>query len=311
VKRILWLLCAPAFAHVVSLSYGDFDLQGAVATFQLRLPVYEVQHLADREQTLLAALRFTGGGGEARLLEHQCAERGGELVCRARYLFNADVDTLTVQCRLAAAVVPNHVHLFRATNRGRADQAFFDAAFTRAELTFRPPTWMDRWGRDIGHGFVRALVSLAPILFLAALLVTTPTRGAFVRLAWLYLAGELAGYLLGPVIGPRLQPRFVEAAVALSVAYVTAEWLLLPKAGARWAVTLVWAVAHGLYFSIYLDVEWQQQAAFGSGVLAAELLGALILAAVAPLLAHRARRLLAWTLLFAGTSWFALRLLSR
>ena len=47
-------------------------------------------------------------------------------------------------------------------------------------------------------------------------------------------------------------PRFVEAATALTIAYMAVEILALPNAGKRWLIAGVLGAFHGLYFSLFL-----------------------------------------------------------
>ena len=46
----LILLTGHALAHVMSMSTGDLAIQGRLAHFELRLPVYEMPHAANAAQ---------------------------------------------------------------------------------------------------------------------------------------------------------------------------------------------------------------------------------------------------------------------
>ena len=80
-------------------------------------------------------------------------------------------------------------------------------------------------------------------------------------------------------------PRFVEAAAALTVAYLAVEILLLPEAGARWLVAGVLGVFHGLYFHLFLQTTGYAPALVLPGAALAELAAIAMLALV--LLADR------------------------
>src|ERR1035438_5726598 len=138
-KRALWLalLAWPLPAHVMSMSSGDLAVDGTRAHFELRMPLYEVAHVANPERPLLEHIRFAG----ARLVRSECRADAARdtYLCVADYEFGAPVDRLDVECTFTAITVPNHVHLLRATLGEKRDEAIFDLGFTRATLRFRPP----------------------------------------------------------------------------------------------------------------------------------------------------------------------------
>jgi hypothetical protein len=68
----------------------------------------------------------------------------------------------------------------------------------------------------------------------------------------MFLLGQLASALIVPRTGWQPPPRFVEAAAALSLAYLAIEILLLPKAGGRWIIAGLLGTFHGLYFHLFL-----------------------------------------------------------
>ena len=118
---------APAWAHVVSMSSGDLTIEGARAHYELRMPQYEMAHVADPERALLEHIRFSSGGRDARLTVAKTVRRGRcraiPTVCTADYEFSAPVERLDVECTFPAITVPNHVHLLRAEMGGKHDQA--------------------------------------------------------------------------------------------------------------------------------------------------------------------------------------------
>jgi len=105
----------------------------------------------------------------------------------------------------------------------------------------------------------------------------------------------------------------VEAAAALTVAYLAVEILLLPEAGARWAVALVLGGFHGLYFALFLRTSEYAALWVLGGAIAAEVL---VLAALAWLFARAGRVLVrlrpvpvsAGVLLATAMTWFFVRM---
>ena len=313
------LAASSAFAHVVSMSSGEIRIDGAQATYEIRIPLYETQQIRNPEQVLFDNITFSGGGGTGHILTRSCTVNAPDLTCKATYLFNADVDRLGVQCKLHSVLVVNHVHMLIATklsgpDAGRQDQAFFDISFQAAELRFRPPSFWEKLTRDAGSGFWRALSALASLLFLTSIVVASRGAKELGLLTAMFLAGEIAASLCGP---RQLPPRFLEAAAALTVAYLAIEVLLLPKAGQRWLVVGLLGAFHGLYFGLFLDAGITSRFGFLVGVVLGEL-GALGVLWLGRLVFTRALAGIRWPLdravaaglFLAGALWFAIRMTS-
>jgi hypothetical protein len=311
------LMGCAAYAHVMSMSSGDLTIRGTQARYEFRLPLYEVPHMANPEQSLLAHIRFVSGGRPARMLNGACHEDAlhGAYVCAADYEFAAPVDSLEVECTFHAVTVPNHVHLLRAENGGKRDQALFDISFPRATLRFRPPTALETAVTQAGGGCMRALGGLVQILFLASLVLAARSRRELVLLAAMFLAGQITAAIVVPLTAWQPPPRFVEAAAALTIAYLAVEILALPKAGMRWLIVAVLGAFHGLYFALFLRTTSYSAVYVLAGAAVAEIA---FIALCAPALAYLGKRLAALkpvpvsasVLLTIGLAWFFLRLRS-
>jgi len=308
------LLCAlPMTAHMVSMSTGDLKVDGAHAHFELRMPMYEVAHVHEPQHTLLDHVRFESGGARANPSNAVCRQDQDTYLCTADYQFPAPVETVQVECTLASVTVPNHVHLLRAYRGDKTDQAVFDLSYTKAEIRFRPPTAFETAVRELSAGFMRAAGGLAPLLFLAALALAARSRRELIALAASFLAAEALACAIAPRTTLSLSPRFIEAAAALTIAYLAFEIVLLPHSGMRWLVVAVLGLFHGAYFAAFLNESGYHFAPFFSGVAICELL----LIALFSFLLERLARLsflrrivpvAASLLLAAGIAWFFLRL---
>jgi hypothetical protein len=316
-KELCWLLllplAAPLSAHMVSMSTGDLKVDGARASYELRMPMYEVAHVHEPEHTLLDHVRFGSAGAWARPSGQSCRQEQDTYVCTAEYQFPAPVETVNVQCTLASVTVPNHVHLLRAYRGDKSDQAVFDLSYTQAELRFRPPTAFETATREIAAGFMRAAGGLAPLLFLVSLVLAARSRRELMALTGSFVAAEVLACALAPRISVPLSPRFIEAAAALTIAYLAFEIVLLPQSGYRWLVVAVLGLFHGAYFAAFLTESGYHFAAFLAGVVMCEVL----LIALFAFLLERLMRLaflrravpVAASLLLAiGVAWFFLRL---
>jgi HupE / UreJ protein len=313
--RFAWLLvCAlPLAAHMVSMSTSDLKVDGNRAHYELRMPMYEVAHVREPEHTLLDHVRFESGGAWGKPSGQACRQEQDTYVCTADYQFPAPVETLQAECTLASVTVPNHVHLLRAYRGDKTDQAVFDLSYTQAELRFRPPTAFETAVREISAGFMRAAGGLAPLLFLVALVLAARSRRELVVLAAAFVAAEAVACTIVPRVTLSLSPRFIEAAAALTIAYLAFEIILLPQSSMRWLVVAVLGLFHGAYFAAFLAETGFHVATFLSGVVTCEL----ILVALFALILDRLLRLTflrravpvaASLLLAVGLVWFFLRL---
>ena len=312
---VVLLLPAVALAHMMSMSTGDVTVSGDRAHYELRMPLYEIVHVKDPERSLFEHIRFSSGGAEARMLDKSCREIAAEGVyyCAADYQFAGPVDRLEVECTFHSVTVPNHVHLLRAQMGAKRDQAFFDFSFSRATLRFNPPSAMETAVTQTGAGFMRALGGIVQILFLASLVLAARSRRELAALAGMFLCGQIACVLVAPLTGWQPAARFVEAAAALTIAYLAVEILLLPHAGSRWLIAGVLGMFHGLYFELFLrnteyHAGWVLAGAAVAEIAAIALFAVVFARAVKIGAVLRPVQVSASLLLVFGMVWFCLRL---
>ncbi len=313
----LGLLAIPACAHVMSMSSGDLTIHGAHAHYELRFPLYEITHVRNPVQALFEHIHFSSAGRQAALLNKSCREDAPQdsYLCAADYEFAGPVDSLDVDCTFYAVTVPNHVHLLRVENDGKRDQGLFDISFPSATLRFRPPSAFETTVAQTGAGFMRALGGPMQILFLAGLVLAARGRRELILLAAMFVTGQMLSALLVPLTRWQPAPRFVEAAAALTLAYLAVEILALPRAGMRWLVMAVLGGFHGLYFELFLRTSGYRPLYVLSGAAFGEILA---IAAFGLLFSRLCRRLAALqpvpvsasVMLLIGMVWFFLRLRS-
>ena len=108
------------------------------------------------------------------------------------------------------------------------EQAVFDFTSSRATIRFTPPTWSERATSQLWAGVrARADRPVSGVVPGGAgaggqAAARAGLAGAVVRRRGIALGGHLAGISWAP------PPRFVEAAAALTVAYLAIEILVLP-----------------------------------------------------------------------------------
>jgi hypothetical protein len=273
--------------------------------------------VASPERALLEHIRFSEGGNDAKLLTRSCRADSARdaYVCEAEYEFASPPERVEVECRFAAITVPNHVHLLNARMGANRDQGIFDRSFTTATLRFRPPTATEIAIKESGAGFLRALGGPVQILFLGALVLAARSKRELLALAGMFLTGEAASVFAVPLTGWQPPVRFVEAAAALTVAYLAVEVLALPNAGARWLIAGVLGLVHGLYFHLFIQTSRYRAGWVLAGAAAAEIMAIAVLALVFSRIGRVARALRpvqvsASALLVFGMVWFFLRLRS-
>jgi hypothetical protein len=315
----LWLILLPLplAAHVVSISMGEMRIDGRQGHYELRMPLYEVAHVADPGRTLLEHVLFSSGGSTAHLTKKSCQEdvASGAYICEATYVFAQPVETLDVACTFHSVTVPNHVHVFRATEGSRTDQAVFDFSFPKATLHFHPPSAAGVAVTQTGAGMLRAAGGAAQLLFLASLALAARRRRELLALTAMFLLGEIVSCLALPATGWRPAPRFIEAAAALTIAYLAVEILLLPDAGKRWLVVGALGTFHGFYFELFVRNSGYSPVYVLTGAVLGEILVialfALIFARIGKVAAAlRPVQVSASLLLVIGIVWFVLRLRS-
>jgi len=220
-----------------------------------------------------------------------------------------------VECTFHAVTVPNHVHLLRVENGGKHDQAVFDFSFPQATLRFRPPTAFETAITQAGAGALRAWGGAAQILFLVSLVLAARSRRELLLLTAMFLAGQILAALIVPHTAWQPPARFVEAAAGLTIAYLSVEIMLLPKAGMRWLIVAVLGGFHGLYFAMFISTANYSPFYVLAGAMLAEIL---LIYPCAVLFGYIVKRLATWrpvpvfasALFVSGMAWFLLRLRS-
>lgn len=301
-KRLFFLLAPPLFAHMVSMSTGDLRVDGVKARYELRMPLYEVAHIADPEKAIFDHIRFEG----AKLLDHKCAPDSTALVCTANYEFSTVPEIINAEITFHAITVPNHVHVLRAYRGDKSDQAVFDTSAPKSEIRFRAATALEIGVTQMGAGIQRAFGGPAQLLFLFALALAARNLREWGALTAMFVVGQTAAVL----IGYQPNPRFMEAAAALTVAYLAVEILLLPDAGSRWIVVGVLGGFQGLGLALFVSESGYNPAFVILGASLAQGFLLILLWLVTRQLNKvvMITRALASLMLGVGLFWFALRL---
>ena len=114
-----------------------------------------------------------------------------------------------------------------------------------------PPSPTELVVRDSLKGIFRLLTSVASLLFLAAIVLTAQSWPEWTLLTGAFLLGEWAAMPLAPRIPLGLSAGFLEAAMALTAAYLAVDVLLLPQGRSRWMAMPILGLVHGLAFAAF------------------------------------------------------------
>lgn len=297
----------PLMAHTISMSTGELTVDGTRAHYEMRIPVYEVAHVQNAEPAFFANVRFGSDGTPAKLLSHACQTKGETFLCTAEYEFAKPPDRIQAECTFARITVPNHVSVLKARMGEKTDQAVFDLTYDKAELRFNPPGKAEIAVQQIGAGTLRVFSSAAGILFLFGLALAARSMRELAAVVLAFASGEVAACIVVAYWNPDLSMRFIEAAMALTVAYLAMEILFLPQAGTRWLICGILGLFHGFYFALF-----SRDAGYRAGlVLAGAISVEMILIAVCWAFVRKfpgTVRFASMLLMTIGMGWFGLRL---
>ncbi len=307
----LSFLTAAADAHVMSTSQGTLSLAGHEVRYELEMPLYEISEVESPQTTLLAAFQVTSDGHEPTQTSGNCSEQTDDsvYVCNASFVFEEAPRTVNVRCDYPAVTVPNHVHILRSGEGDLSRQTMFDIASPEAEIRFVEPTSLEVFWTQFNAGLRRVLINPVLVLFLLALTVSARTRRESQSICGAFVAVEVVAAMVFRTGIWSAPARFVEAAGALTIAYLAVEILLLPEAGKRWLIAGGLGLFHGLFFGGFLVEANLRPIYFLSGVVLCEVLALAMLGAIwRKARTRRHEQLAALLLLVVGLGWFFVRL---
>jgi hypothetical protein len=313
---LLQLFAVALAAHSMSMSNSELSLEGQEAVLSIAIPSYEVQQLNDAEAAVLNAFTLSADGVEVPRVQGECAPNEAEesLECTARYLLPEEAAAIEVQCDLADTIIANHVHVLRAVSPDGAEQQVFDYSSRTHRFRFRPLGLLERWSIETRAGAIRILRGPAQLLFLFALVVAARSRRELLGMSAAFLATLAVTASVLSLFDWQSPPGFLDAAGALTIAYLAVETLTLPDAGGRWLVAGGMGAFHGLYFGLFLQQAPMLATAVLLGVILASavviaLLYAIFARLVTTLGEGRVRTTSAIILCIIGIGWFSIGLI--
>jgi hypothetical protein len=320
----------------VTLQISDRDLYEAVGVAKDRaVSRAEVEAARDRLLGYVAGrVHVRNGGAECgagdRTLSFAEREGGFFAVTRVDYDCKRTAAALLIEYDLFFDLDPMHQGLATVTLPGQPQRQHVFRGAARELRLDRPVTLLDHLRDYLVLGMEHIFTGYDHLSFLFGLMLVAGARG--LRRGASYVLGIVTAFtvahsvtLLCAGLGlVRLSPRLVEPAIALSIAYVAVENLVVPEPRRRWLLTFAFGLIHGFGFaSVLAEIGLPPSGVVPSLVsfnVGVELGQLCVVAAVAPLLLGLVPRL-GWTkqvriggsvvLLLLSSMWFLERVLQR
>jgi hypothetical protein len=318
----------------VTLEISNRDLYEAIGVDKDRaVDRAEVERARQRLLDYVTA-RVRVANGEA-----PCPADGGALsfadksdgffaVTRVDYVCRRTAADLAITYDLFFDLDPMHQGLARVELPGEPERQHVFRSAARTLRLDRPVTLFDSLRDYLVLGMEHIFTGYDHLAFLLGLLLVAMARG--LRGGTRYILGVVTAFtvahsvtLIAAGLGwVRLPSRFVESAIALSIAYVALENLLVDEPKHRWLLTFCFGLVHGFGFASVLAAIGLPPSgvvpslvSFNVGV---ELGQLTVVCAVAPILlwlvpryhqSARVRQLGSIALLVMSSYWFAERVL--
>lgn len=316
------MFCAsPARAHAVGLSNGEYRVEGASVVARL------VFSSGEATSAKVGAVVVRGDGGECAFAstESERVENDG-IAFRARWTCKAAPAAVSIDlARMLDALPSGHRHVVRVFGAETMDRVCHrgDASFDFGVGAPRPAAKAQTPGAFsfVVMGVEHILTGYDHLLFLFGLvLVGGRLRSVFATVTAFTVAHSITlGLASLGVWAP--SPRIIEPLIALSIAYVGVENVLVKSGARRWRITFPFGLVHGFGFAGALrEIELPRAevpTALFTFNLGVELGQLAVLALVLPLLARarkfegfeaRGVRVLSAGIVVAGLVWFVQRL---
>lgn len=347
VAGLLALSAAPARAHAVGVSRGDYRVSASTVEVELVFARSElVGVVPGLDQNRDGALSAADVAGEGRLLQDTVV-RGLEIRTRSspcdgvfrsaalteqdgfvvRALYRCPGEPFSIRLSILESLSLGHRHLAAAITADRETQRAV-VYESRPEFTLATASDAPGSGR-VGAvawplfrlGIQHILTGYDHLLFLFGLILVGGRLGSLFLVITAFTVAHSLTLGLAALGAWAPSPRLVEPAIALSIAYVGIENWFVRGAEGRWRITFPFGLLHGFGFAGALaEVSLPSSqlplalASFNVGVEAGQLA---VLALVAPVVLWLARsrwfagvgvKAVSAAIALAGLVWFVNRL---
>ena len=259
---------APSAAHQQGVTYSEVTIAGGEARVDVVLSVHDLAADVDGDGTttdaevrsryprlqrrLESALVLEAGGAPCPLVLRDSTVEPGELV-RLRLAGPCPAATpVRFVVRLPALTAIDGQNLAKI----RVGDLFAEHEFTRTDQEVVVGTGSAGLWPTFRRFFVLGIEHIATgydhVLFLVALLLVGGGLRSLVAVVTAFTVAHSVTLTLAVLDVVELPSRLVESAIALSIAWVALENLVIDRAAGRWRITFAFGLMHGFGFASVL-----------------------------------------------------------
>lgn len=121
------------YAHTYSASRSELKVEDGLTRLIIRMPMFELDHFPQSGRQLANYFRVAGTSP----VSQSCNVEGDSWVCKATYLAKPGL----IECRLAEATVPQHVHSMQYEGQTLVFTSAATALYAKATPSFAPFVW--------------------------------------------------------------------------------------------------------------------------------------------------------------------------
>jgi hydrogenase/urease accessory protein HupE len=165
------------------------------------------------------------------------------------YIFASPVTSPAVMSTLSLVTRPEHLHFVSLNIGGEIQQAVLDARQSTATFSIAGPSRRRTTRRFLALGVEHILTGYDHLAFLLSLVIATTAARSLIGIVTSFTIAHSLTLALATFGLVALPSRVVESAIALSIAYVAFENLLLVQIMKRYRITFVFGLLHGFGFS--------------------------------------------------------------
>ncbi|MGE0814660.1 MAG: HupE/UreJ family protein [Vicinamibacterales bacterium] len=190
-----------------------------------------------------------GAAPASVLLDRYELADGATLRMRVTYEFAAPVGTLALETTLPEVTQPDHRHLASVVRGDASIEAVLDLDSPRAVFGPAGRGFAATARRFAALGIEHIVTGYDHLAFLAALLLGAAAFRAVVGIVTAFTVAHSLTLGLASFDLVTVPPALVEALIALSIAWVAVENLVLDRPAHRWRLAFVFGLVHGFGFS--------------------------------------------------------------
>ena len=247
--------------HVV-LTIGATDLHQGPAVDSDGDGVASVDEVDGAIPPVFAAIKqhfqvYGDGAAPASIrLDRYEVSEGETLRMELQYTFAAPPAVVTVVSTLHALTQPDHRHLLHAVVGDGSHEAVLDAGRTRTTIDDVGVPLLQTARRFVSLGIEHIVTGYDHLAFVIGLLIGASSLLAVVKIVTAFTVAHSVTLGLATFELVSLPSALIESLIALSIAWVAVENLLLDRLAGRWRIAFVFGLVHGFGFSNVLrDLE--------------------------------------------------------